>query len=461
VFVAVRGEQLDGNRFAREAIRRGATAVVSASRRPEGLTGATWIQVPDERRAMARMAAELHRHPDREIPVVGITGTNGKTTTAYLLESILAQAGGRPGIVGTVSYRWPGHEEAAGRTTPESADLYHLMRRMVDAGGTEAILEVSSHALSLSRVEGMEFRVAVFTNLSQDHLDFHRDMDSYFAAKATLFTSLPPEATAVINADDPRAATLRERTPARTLSFGMAEDCDVRLLESHSDFTGSTGRLRTPKGEIRIASALPGRPNLWNVMAAAATALALGTEPEAITAGVERLPGVPGRFERMLDDGPFEVIVDFAHTDDALRNLLATIRSLSPARVITLFGCGGDRDRGKRPRMGEAAVEGSDVVVLTSDNPRSEDPDAIADDAEVGVRRALAATKRTVEFHRNIDRRAAIEFAITLARPGDAVVIAGKGHENTQTIGSRTSRFDDREICRAVLARRSRGGSGG
>jgi len=207
--------------------------------------------------------------------------------------------------------------------------------------------------------------------------------------------------------------------------------------------------------------ALPGRPNLWNVMAAVTAALALGIEPEAIAAGVARLPGVPGRFERVLDGGPFEVIVDFAHTDDALRNLLATVRSLSPARVITLFGCGGDRDRGKRPRMGEAAVAGSDVVVLTSDNPRGEDPDAIADDAEVGVQRARAAAGRSVEFHRNIDRRAAIELAIMLARPGDAVVIAGKGHERTQIIGDRTNRFDDREVCRAVLARRSRGGSGG
>ena len=454
LFVAVRGEQLDGVRFAEAALRRGAAAVVSAEARPPEHEGATWVQVGDERLAMARAAAALHRHPDREIVLAGITGTNGKTTTAYLLESILAADGRRPGVVGTVNRRWPGHTEAASRTTPEAPDLYRMLRQMADAGCEAAVLEVSSHALALQRVAGMRFRVAVFTNLSQDHLDFHGDMESYFGTKAVLFESLNAEDTAVINADDPRARSLRSRTRARVVTYGSAGDCDVRPLSWSSDVSGTSARLATPAGEISLASSLPGRPNLDNVMAAVAAGLALGADAAAIRAGIDGTTGVPGRFERVLGGQPFEVIVDYAHTDDALRNLLATVRSLEPARVITVFGCGGDRDRDKRPLMGEAAASGSDVVILTSDNPRGEVPDEIAAGAEEGIRRAVRGG-RSVDFEMELDRHRAIARALSIARPGDAVVIAGKGHEREQIIGDDVLPFDDREVCREILAARA------
>ncbi len=461
LFVAVRGGRVDGNRFAAEALRRGAVAVVSGAEAPAGWAGAPWIRVADERSAMGRAAAAVHGHPDLEIPVIGITGTNGKTTTAYVLESILTAAGMRPGVVGTVSYRWPGHESQAERTTPESADLFRLLRGMTDAGCRGAILEVSSHALAMRRVEAVAFAVGAFTNLSRDHLDYHGDMETYFEAKAKLFDSLPAGATAVINADDPHAGALGARTRARVSTYGGGAGSDVRLLRSEGAFGGSTALLATPAGEIRIESALPGRPNLWNVMAATAIALALEVDPEAIARGVRNLPGVPGRFERIPTGRGFEVIVDFAHSDDALRNLLAAVRSLSPTRVITVFGCGGERDRGKRPRMGEAAASGSDVVILTSDNPRGEDPEAILDDAEVGVRRTMETGGRKIEFHREVDRREAIALALSLARPGDGVVIAGKGHETTQDVGNRSLPFDDRDVCRDLLGERPPDGNGG
>jgi UDP-N-acetylmuramoyl-L-alanyl-D-glutamate--2,6-diaminopimelate ligase len=456
LFVAVRGGQRDGNAYATEALARGAGAVVSALPRPASAAAGTWIRVADERVAMARAAAVVYGHPDRSLPVVGITGTNGKTTTSYLLEAMLEAAGRRPGLLGTVVYRWASVETRAARTTPESADLYRMLREMSLAGCRAAVLEVSSHALALARVEGLAFRVGVFTNLTQDHLDFHGTMDAYFAAKAKLFAALDPSATAVLNADDPRCADLRAQTRARVLTYGIDAEADVRLLASTSGFSGSTATLRLPEAEATVHLALPGRPNLWNLLAAAAAASALEVPVSSIVAGVEGVRGVPGRFERILAGQDFEVIVDYAHSDDALTNVLRTVRSLGPRRILTLFGCGGDRDRSKRPLMGEAAASGSDVVNLTSDNPRTEDPERIADDAEEGVRRAQHGAPRTIEYHRCLDRRAAIALAIGLARTGDAVVIAGKGHEHTQTIGGLAHPFDDRDVCRTALGERLR-----
>ena len=331
-----------------------------------------------------------------------------------------------------------------------------MLRAMADDGCGTAILEVSSHALALDRVTEIAFHVGVFTNLSRDHLDYHGDMDSYFAAKARLFEGLPADSWAVVNADDPRAADLAARTRAQVRTYGAADRADVRLVSSQCDFDGSTALLRTARGEIELRIALPGRPNVWNLLAAVAAAETLDVDPEDILSGVQGLTGVPGRFERVQAGQPFEVIVDYAHTDDALRNILESVRQLRPSRLITVFGCGGDRDRAKRPLMGEAAASASDVAILTSDNPRGEDPETIADDAEIGVRRAAGP----LEFHRCLDRREAIRLALSLARPGDAVVIAGKGHERTQIIGSRSRPFDDRDVCRQVLAERS-GRSGG
>jgi len=461
LFVAVRGERRDGNAYVAAALAAGASVIVSALPRPGGEPRGTWIQVANERKAMARAAAVLYRHPERSLALVGITGTNGKTTTAYLLEAILQEAGRRPGLLGTVVYRWNGIAAPASRTTPESPDLYRMLHDMSAAGCGAAVLEVSSHALALARVEGLAFRVGVFTNLTQDHLDFHGTMEEYLAAKAILFESLGPDATAVLNADDPHSASLRKRTRAGVLTCGIESEADVRLLASTSTFSGSTARLRLPGEEVTVRLALPGRPNLRNLLTAAAAACALEIPAAAIAAGVERLQGVPGRFERIVCGQDFEVIVDYAHSDDALANVLRTVRSLGPARVVTVFGCGGDRDRSKRPLMGEAAASGSDVVILTSDNPRSEDPERIADDAEAGVRRAQGRAPGTIEYRRCLDREAAIAMAIDLARAGDAVVIAGKGHENTQTIGSVIRPFDDRDICRVALGRRLRSGSVG
>ena len=461
LFVAVHGERRDGSDFAAEALARGASAVLSASPRPAAAPGGTWIRVADERVAMARAAAVLYRHPDRRLPLVGITGTNGKTTTAYLLEAMLEAAGSRPGLLGTVVYRWGGRETRAARTTPESADLYRMLHEMEQSGCGAAVLEVSSHALALARVEGLAFRVGVFTNLTQDHLDFHGTMEEYFAAKAKLFESLDPSATAVLNADDPHSAELASRTRARVVTYGIDAEADVRLRASTSDFSGSTARVRLGEAETTVRLALPGRPNLWNLLAAAAAARALDLPVSSIVAGVEAVHGVPGRFERIVAGQDFEVIVDYAHSDDAITNVLRTVRSLGPSRIVTVFGCGGDRDRSKRPRMGEAAASGSDVVILTSDNPRTEDPERIADDAEEGVRRAERGAPGCIEYHRCLDRRAAITMAIGLARRGDAVVIAGKGHEDTQTIGGLAQPFDDRDICRAAVGERLRRGSVG
>ncbi|MGD8377221.1 MAG: UDP-N-acetylmuramoyl-L-alanyl-D-glutamate--2,6-diaminopimelate ligase [Acidobacteriota bacterium] len=447
LFAAMRGGRTDGSRFAAEALRRGAVAVLSAGPRPEGVDGGTWVRVPDDRVAMARAAAAVHAHPSREISVVGITGTNGKTTTAFLLEGVLAAAGRRPGLLGTVAYRWSGHREEATRTTPEATDLQRMLRRMVEAGCGSAVLEVSSHALSLRRVEATAFRVAVFTNLSRDHLDYHRDLEDYFDAKALLFEMLGPEATAVINADDPRGLALRDRTRARVLTYGTGDGCDVRPRAWTSTFDGTRALLTTPAGEMNVQTPLPGLPNLQNVMAAVTAGIALGCGTEALVEGIRGTATVPGRFERIRNDRGFEVIVDYAHSDDALRNLLATVRSLSPRRVIAVFGCGGDRDREKRALMGRAAGIGSDVAILTSDNPRGEDPAAIAAAAEAG----LKAARAEVEYEVELDRREAIRRALSLARPGDAVVIAGKGHERDQIIGDRVLPFDDREVCREFL----------
>jgi UDP-N-acetylmuramoyl-L-alanyl-D-glutamate--2,6-diaminopimelate ligase len=321
---------------------------------------------------------------------------------------------------------------------------------MVDEGCRTAILEVSSHSLSLRRVEGIRFRAAVFTNLSQDHLDYHQDMERYFEAKASLFEALSPDSVAVINGDDPWAVQLRPRTLARVLTYGEGQECDVRPASWSSSFSGTTAQLTTPAGQLKLTSSLPGRSNLYNIMAAVTTAIALGTDLAEIGRGIRETPGVPGRFERIATDRAFEVIVDYAHSDDALRNLLAAVRALEPARIITVFGCGGDRDRDKRSRMGQAAATGSDVVLLTSDNPRGEAPEAIAAAAERGVRQVLRE-RGDLEFEVVLDRREAIRRALNLARPGDAVVIAGKGHEREQIIGDEVLPFDDREVCRELL----------
>jgi UDP-N-acetylmuramoyl-L-alanyl-D-glutamate--2,6-diaminopimelate ligase len=445
LFVAVRGRLDDGNRYVEAALKRGAAAVASEA---EPRPGTPWLQVPDARAALALASAAVLGEPARRLELVGVTGTNGKTTTAYLIDAALRASGFRSGLVGTVQYRIGDRLSEAVRTTPESSDLQALLREMVDAGCSHAVLEVSSHSLALQRVLGCPFRVAVFTNLTRDHLDFHGDMDAYFAAKRTLFdTLLRADGHAVVNADDDRAGEIVRVSRGRVWTYALQRPADLTADGVQLSLGGTRFLARTPAGSFEVSTPLLGRFNVLNLLAGLGAALALGLPPEAALAGLSSLPGVPGRLERVEAGQDFAVIVDYAHTDDALKNLLETVRELEPRRVITVFGCGGDRDRSKRPLMGAVAARLSDVAIVTSDNPRSEPPDAIIDEIERGMNGG-----RKAERHRIVARRDAIAKALELAGPGDAVVIAGKGHEPYQVLRDRTIPFDDRQVARELLA---------
>jgi UDP-N-acetylmuramoyl-L-alanyl-D-glutamate--2,6-diaminopimelate ligase len=455
VFVALKGLKADGGAFAEQAVGRGAQAIVAESAQP-GAISVPWIVVRDARLALALLAARFFNHPSRRMPVVGVTGTNGKTTTSYLLCSILDAAGLRAGMLGTVAYRIAGEDREASRTTPEAPDVQQLLNEMLEHGSRSAVMEVSSHALSLKRVDGMQFAAAVFTNLTRDHLDFHEDMEAYFAAKRRLFEMLPAGAPAVINLDDPRGASLVEIS-RRPVTYALAATATADVTPGPIDMTlaGMRVDVNTPKGVVHVTSKLVGRPNVSNILAATATAISLDIPAEAIERGITNLPGVPGRFEVVSsakDD--VTVVVDYAHTDDALRNLLETARPLAAERLITVFGCGGDRDRSKRPLMGMIAARLSDVVVITSDNPRSEEPKRIIEEIERGIPAGTQASTRAPVIESVVERAEAIERAISIATTGDVVLIAGKGHEKYQQIGDRVLPFDDGEVARAGLARR-------
>ena len=453
LFVALKGLRADGDTFIDQAASRGAIAIVSESAPPPGMA-TSWLTVSDARLALALLADRFFDHPSRQMPVIGVTGTNGKTTTAYLLASILDAAGLRAGMLGTVAYRIGGEDREASRTTPEAPDVQQLLSEMLQHGCRSAVMEVSSHALSLKRVDGMRFAAGIFSNLTRDHLDFHEDMEAYFAAKRRLFEMLPDGAPGVINLDDPRGASLVEicRHP---VTYAVSAAADVTPGSIEMSLSGLRFDVRTPQGTAQISSKLVGRPNVYNILAATATAAALGVPLAAIESGIATLSGVPGRFEVVSQDhDPVTVVVDYAHTDDALRNLLETARPLSAERLITVFGCGGDRDRSKRPLMGMVAARLSDVVVITSDNPRSEDPARIIDEIARGIPAGRDASSRTPVIESVVDRAAAIERAVATATAGDVVLIAGKGHEKYQQIGDRVLPFDDGEVARAALARR-------
>jgi len=451
LFVAIRGEKTDGNKFVSAAIERGAAAIASELPRPAELSaGVAWVEVADARKALATISANFYGRPAGGLKLCGVTGTNGKTTTVYLLDSILRAANLSSGMFGTIAYRTPLRSEAATHTTPESLDLQRFFAEVRDAGGTHAVFEVSSHALALDRAWGCAFEVAVFTNLTRDHLDFHRTFEDYFAAKRRLFegAGAPPPAVAVVNADDLYARQL-PRGARQTVTFGLENGADVTTKKFALSYTGLEFTAQTPAGKLEVRSSLVGRVNVLNNLAAIAAAQALGISNAEIEAGISQLESVPGRFERVDEGQPFLVVVDYAHTDDALRNLLQIARQLnSGGRILTVFGCGGDRDRAKRPLMGEAAGSLSDLVFLTSDNPRSEDPLRIINDALVGLQKAQA--KYAVEP----DRALALEMALDEARAGDIVLIAGKGHETYQILRDRTIDFRDQEVARAVLRKR-------
>ena len=446
VFVAVPGQRFNGVDFVDEARERGAALVV-AEVGPSATASCPWVRVPDARAALAGLAAAFHGNPSQELLVVGITGTNGKTTTTYLLESIFEHAGLATGRISSISNR-AGRDEAespAVHTTPEAPQVQALLGAMRDRGARACVMEVSSHAAALRRVDHVRFAAAVFTNLTRDHLDFHGDMEQYFAAKRRLFELLPDGAPAAVNVDDPRGARLAEQV-GRPVTYAVDRpaDCTPSRLDLRTD--GTLLEARTPGGPLRLESPLLGRTTAYNLLAAAATAVALDLPSSAIESGVRALALVPGRMQTVSSPGDdVTVIVDSAHTDDALRGLLEAARPLARERIVTVFGCGGDRDATKRPLMGVVATRLSDAVILTSDNPRSEDPDAIIEDIERGIGLSDAPHLAIA------DRREAIGRAIRDAEPGDVVVIAGKGHERYQVIGSRAVSFDDAVVARAAL----------
>jgi UDP-N-acetylmuramoyl-L-alanyl-D-glutamate--2,6-diaminopimelate ligase len=451
LFIALKGLRAEGADFAADAIARGAVAVIAEQPIPETVA-VPWIEVADARASMAVLADEFYGHPSRSMDVVGITGTNGKTTTAYLMRAIYEASGSKCGLLGTVTYSVGDAEVPALRTTPEAPDVQRMFRRMVDSGCGACVMEVSSHALALRRVDETRFAAAVFTNLTRDHLDYHGDMESYFSAKKRLFEMLAPDAPAVINLDDPRGESLRKIVSA-PVTYAMNRQADVTPGPLSLTFAGLEFDVRTPKGTVHVTSKLVGRPNVANILAAVATATALDVPIAAIERGLASLTGVPGRFEVISGDADdVIVVIDYAHTDDALKNLLETARPLAERRVLTVFGCGGDRDRTKRPLMGAVAARLSDVVVLTSDNPRGEDPGRIIEEIKRGI--STGADRDKADLVSIVDRKEAIEFAVNIAEPGDLVLLVGKGHEKTQTIGGRELPFDEAEIARAALERR-------
>ena len=449
-FVAMRGETTDGNRYIDAAVAQGAAAVVTDCASEQPRPGVAWAQVAHGRRALARLSANFYRRPAEKLSLIGITGTNGKTTTSFLVESILRSAGRGNALVGTVEYHVAGRVLPAPHTTPEALELNHLFAQALKAGATEAVIEVSSHALAQQRIFGIPFDVAVFTNLTRDHLDYHSSMEEYLAAKRVLFEGCgtAPPRVSIFNIEDQHGATLAKGSKsAEIITFGL-ERGDFHAGHLEIGRSGSRFDAVTPAGVMPLWTPLSGRVNVYNVLAAAAAAYARGCTPQQIERGVAALERVPGRFERVDCGQGFYVVIDYAHTDDALRILTVAARTLVGAqngRVITVFGCGGDRDRTKRPLMGEAAGRGSDFVVLTSDNPRSEDPLGIINDALVGVQHSAA------EYAVEPDRRKAIALAIDHARPGDIVLIAGKGHEKIQVTREGTVPFDDVEVARSVL----------
>ena len=465
LFVAVRGELFDAHRFIPQVIEQRAVGILSelepmtellsgrgSSEELQSGSGLApaWIKVANVRRAMALAAAEVHHHPSRELQLVGITGTNGKTTTAYLIASIPEAAGEPVAMTGTVEYRLGAQRKKADRTTPEATDMQCLLRQAVEIGCRTAVMECSSQAMDFHRCDELDYAVAVFTNLTRDHLDYHKTMENYWYAKQRLFDgrlgSRPK--TSVINVDDPYGVELADKLAnegLRVIRYAVKSEADVTAREPEFSLDGMRFGLVTPQGECDFRSPLVGPPHIYNTLAAVASGLALGYSLDVITKALEKCTGAPGRFERVPHNADFAVVVDYAHSDDALLNVLRTAREATKGKIITVFGCGGDRDPSKRAPMGQAAGSLSDVVILTSDNPRTEDPNQILADAEIGIQ------ETGKPYEKIADRRAAIHRAISQARDGDLVLIAGKGHEDYQLIGREVFHFDDKEVaCEAL-----------
>jgi UDP-N-acetylmuramoyl-L-alanyl-D-glutamate--2,6-diaminopimelate ligase len=452
LFVAVKGEQVDGHRYISSALAAGAAAVVMQE--PVAGIDRPYVRVADSRKALGYLGSRFYGDPSGRLRMIGITGTNGKTTTAYVCKALLEAVGGTIGLIGTVAYQIGSEIVPASHTTPGALELQQLLKRMVDGGCSAAVMEVSSHALAQDRVSGSEYDVAVFSNLTQDHLDFHKTMEEYFQAKLRLFTGLTgtkkPNKRAIVNSDDPSGVRIASLCAAPVWTYGIKGKADLRAERVQLSLDGTTFMAATPAGTFPVDSHLVGEHNVYNMLAAIGVALHEGATIDQVRQAVTRVTNVPGRFERVMAGQPFTVVVDYAHTEDALVRLLSAAQALKAGRIITVFGCGGDRDRGKRPKMGRAAVQHSDVVVLTSDNPRTENPLSILDEVEVGVREALQQRPH-VTYRKVADRREAIAVAMRAAQPGDMVLIAGKGHEDYQIIGTKKVHFDDREVARDAI----------
>jgi len=462
LFVAVRGFHSDGHLFILQAVKQGAVAVVTERHSSTAAaTGTPQIVIEDSRRALALLANAFYGHPSQKLALIGITGTNGKTTTSYLVKAIIEAAGGVSGLIGTIDYRVGDNVYPAPNTTPESLDLQRLLAEMVGLGATHCVIEVSSHALELGRTLGCAFAAAAFTNLTQDHLDFHGTMDAYFRAKLLLFSGLQPERSAVVNLDDARAGEIIKATKAQIITTGMTDRADIQPAGAiQHGIRGLSFEVTTPSGTVRVESPLVGRHNVHNILTAVGIGTALGFSAEAISRGIKNMKAVPGRMEKVDEGQSYGVVVDYAHTEDALDRLLETVRELASSRIITVFGCGGDRDRTKRPKMGAAAIRGSDVVIVTSDNPRTEDPLSIIEEVEQGMTEGMRIPSPDAApdpvggrtpYSVIPDRQVAVATAIGMAKPGDVVVLAGKGHEDYQIIGNTKIHYDDREVAREEI----------
>jgi UDP-N-acetylmuramoyl-L-alanyl-D-glutamate--2,6-diaminopimelate ligase len=453
LFLAVHGEQVNGHQFISAAVQAGAAAVVAQQCAP-GLA-VPCVLVADSRKAVGLLSGRFYGEPAARLRMVGVTGTNGKTTTTYVCKALLEALGRQVGLIGTVAYEIGSDILPASHTTPGALELQQLLAKMVERGCGVAVMEVSSHALAQDRVSGCEYDVAVFSNLTQDHLDFHRTMEEYFQAKLRLFTGLAggrkPNKRAIVNGDDPSGRRIQALCRVPLWTYGLKSKVDLSAENVRLSLGGTTFRAVTPAGSFDVESHLVGEHNVYNLLAAIGVALHEEATTDQIREAITHVTNVPGRFERVMGGQPFTVVVDYAHTEDALVRVLTAAQALKAGRIITVFGCGGDRDRGKRPRMGRAAVQYSDVVILTSDNPRTEDPLAILQEVEAGVREALR-DRPAVQYRKVPDRREAITTAVREAKPGDMVLIAGKGHEDYQIIGVKKFHFDDREVAREAIA---------
>jgi len=478
LFVAIKGQTTDGHAFIQEALKRGAAAIVAQNPKDNASVAPLSAEVPERnpvtiqvkntRIAMAELAARFYHNPSEHMALIGITGTNGKTTVAYLIESILVEAGYNVGVIGTINYRYSGKTYSNPMTTPESLDLQRILAEMQQHETTHVVMEVSSHAMDLYRIKCCWFDIAVFTNLSQDHLDFHGNMESYWSSKKRFFTEYlnqgpkKDNAIAVINCDDSKGIELSQELTCVLLKTGSNLDCDIKAETSRTDIKGTVGKVSTPGGSFDFETPLVGVHNIENILSASAVGAAFHLPVDTIKAGIETKTVIPGRLERIDSETGRFVYVDYAHTPDALKNALSTLREIAPARVICIFGCGGDRDTAKRPMMGEIVARLSDLSVITSDNPRTENPLAIIGQILPGITHAtdVAYSPQEVEdgfdkkgYVVESDRRRAIELGITASRPNDVVLIAGKGHETYQIIGNQSIAFDDREEARKALTK--------